>query len=102
MPGNPLTDPNWAPNLADTIERIVGSVRDKTTRPALIATRGLIFGLVIATGGLMALILLGVLVTRAFIAFFDIWTSHGAAVWITYFTFGGLLTAAGMLALSVR
>ena len=36
MPGNPLTDPNWAPNLADTIERVV-SVRprqDDATRPS--------------------------------------------------------------------
>ena len=29
MPGNPLTDPNWAADLADTVERVVGTVRDQ-------------------------------------------------------------------------
>ena len=31
MPGNPFTDPNWAPHLADTIERTVVKVRSVTT-----------------------------------------------------------------------
>ena len=41
MPSNPLSDPNWAPQLADTIERVVGQVRDKTTKPVVMITRGL-------------------------------------------------------------
>ena len=35
MPGNPLTDPNWAPDLADTVERVVGTVREGATTPVV-------------------------------------------------------------------
>ena len=41
MPGNPFTDPNWAADIADTIERVVGTVRDRTTKPLVTASRGL-------------------------------------------------------------
>ncbi len=47
MPGNPLTDPNWAPQLADTIDRYVGLVRDKATSKVVLVVRGLVFGIVI-------------------------------------------------------
>ena len=39
MPGNPLTDPNWAPDLADQITGFVGKVRDATTNNAVKAAR---------------------------------------------------------------
>ena len=80
MPGNPLSDPNWAPNLADTIVRLVTSVRDKTTKPVLL--------IIIATRSLQALI--------------EIFTSHQAAVWISYLAVGVLFTLAGMFLMSKR
>ena len=40
MPGNPLTDPNWAPDLADRIASFVGSIRDKTTNNAIKVATG--------------------------------------------------------------
>ena len=40
MPANPLTDPNWAADLADTVERVVGTVREKATTPVVHVTRG--------------------------------------------------------------
>ena len=45
MPGNPLTDPNWAPDLADQITTFIGNVRDKTTNNAIKVVRGVVFGL---------------------------------------------------------
>ena len=44
MPGNPFTDPNWAPDLADTVERTVGKVRTLTTDNAVKVSRALVFG----------------------------------------------------------
>ena len=41
MPGNPLSDPTWAKQLADTIERVVANVRDKTTNNIVLAARGI-------------------------------------------------------------
>ena len=57
MPGNPFTDPNWAPDLANTVDRVVSSVREKATDKAVIVVRALVFGVVIAIAGLAALVL---------------------------------------------
>ncbi len=65
MPGNPLTDPNWAPELADTVERVVGTVREKTTDNVVKAARIIVFGLLGAFLGITALILLVITFTRA-------------------------------------
>jgi hypothetical protein len=56
MAGNPLTNPNWAPELADTIDKYVGAVRDKATRKAVVVVRGLVFGLLIAVTAVVALV----------------------------------------------
>ena len=44
MPGNPLTDPHWAPDLTDQIVDFIGKIRDKTTKNAIKVDRGLVFG----------------------------------------------------------
>ena len=49
MPGNPLTDPNWAPDLADTVERVVGKVRSTATDNAVKASRAVVFGVLICS-----------------------------------------------------
>ena len=68
MPGNPLTDPNWAPDLADQITTFIGKVRDNTTNNAIKAARGVVFGLLGAVLGLGMLI--SFLVAWAVIAVF--------------------------------
>ena len=50
MPGNPLTDPDWAPDLADTVERVVGTVREKTTDNVVKIARLIVFGLLVIAG----------------------------------------------------
>ena len=64
MAGNPFTDPNWAADIADTIERVVGTVRDRTTKPLVTASRGLVFGLLAAILGVVALTLLIIAASR--------------------------------------
>ena len=64
MPGNPLTDPNWAADLADTVERVVGTVRDKATTPAVHVTRGVVFGLLALFLGITAVVLFLIGITR--------------------------------------
>ena len=63
MPGNPFTDPNWAADIADTIERVVGTVRDRTTKPLVTASRAVVFGLLAAILGVVAVILLIIVAT---------------------------------------
>jgi len=102
MPGNPLSDPNWAPNLADTIVRLVTSVRDKTTKPVLLIARAVVFGLIALFGGIAAIVLLIIIATRSLQALIEIFTSHQAAVWISYLAVGVLFTLAGMFLMSKR
>ena len=102
MPGNPLTDPDWAPKLADTIVRVVGSVRDKTTRRVLTAYRGVVFGLIAAFAGVLALVLLVVLVFRGLQALLDVGFDHHDSVWLSYLLIGALFTAVGLIVMRRR
>ncbi len=91
MPGNPLTDPNWAPELADTVERVVGTVREKTTDNVVKAARIVVFGLLGAFLGITALILLVITFTRALQVLLDFGMPHARAVYLSYFIVGGIL-----------
>ena len=97
MPGNPLTDPNWAADVTDTVERLVGTVRDKATTPAVHVTRGLVYGLLAAFLGVTAVTLVLIAGTRALQALLDLAVSTERAVYLSYFLIGGILCLAGAL-----
>lgn len=97
MPGNPLTDPNWAAELADTVERVVGTVRDKATKPAVHVTRGIVFGLLSMFLGVTALTLGLIGITRGLQALLDLVVSWERAVYLSYLIVGGILCALGAL-----
>ena len=102
MPGNPFTDPNWAPDLADTVERVVGKVRTVATDNAVKASRGVVFGVLALLATLVAIplatiLLLGIL--REGLGFF---VDHGRAVWMSYMILGAILMIAGFFALRAR
>jgi hypothetical protein len=102
MPGNPLTDPNWAPDLADTVERVVGTVREKTTDNVVKAARIIVFGLLGAFLGITALILLVIILTRALQALLDFAVTPARAVYISYFIVGGICCLLGVFLMKKR
>lgn len=102
MPGNPLTDPNWAADTTDTVVRVVDQVKSKTTKPAVMAARGLVFGILAAFLGLFALVLLLVGLTRGLQAAFDAGLDHEQSVYVSYFVVGGLLSLVGLLLFKKR
>lgn len=102
MPGNPLTDPNWAPDLATQITTLVGNVRDKTTNNAVKAVRGVVFGLLGLFLGFVAIVLLLIGSTRGLQSLLDIWFEWDKTVYLSYFIVGGILTLAGMLLMTKR
>lgn len=102
MPGNPLTDPNWAADTTDTVVRVVDSVKAKTTRPAVLAARGLVFGILAAFLGLFALVLVLIGLTRGIQNALDALVDHDRAVYISYFVVGGLLSIVGLLLFKKR
>lgn len=102
MPGNPLTDPNWADDTTDTVIRLVGTVRDKATKPIVYAARGVVFGLIAAFLGLFAFVLVLIGLTRGLQAFGDIWLPHERSVYVSYLVVGGILVLAALLLFKKR
>jgi hypothetical protein len=102
MPGNPLTDPNWASDVTDSVVRLVSTVRDKTTRPLVNATRTVVLGLLVMFLGLVAFVLLLIALTRGLQAVLEWPFDHDTAVWASYLIVGGIVTVAGLFVLTKR
>jgi hypothetical protein len=92
-PAQPAGD--WAAQAADTIERAVGNVRDRTTGPALTVARAVVYGTFAVIVGLAAL----VLVTIAAVRLIDNYLPDAAFgeehVWATYLIIGLVFVVAG-------
>ncbi len=102
MPGNPLTDPNWAADLTEQITTAVGNVRDKTTNNAIKIVRGVVFGLLGVLLGTTAIVLLLIILTRGLQSLLDIWLDWDKSVWVSYFILGGIMTIVGWLLMLKR
>ncbi len=102
MPGNPLTDPNWATDLTQQITTFIGNVRDKTTNNAIKIVRGVVFGLMGLLLGLVAIVLVLIIATRGLQAVLDLLVSRDKAVYLSYFIVGGILTLAGAFFMTKR
>lgn len=96
MPGNPLTDPNWADETTDTVVRLVGNVRDKTTTPLVYAARGLVFGIIAVFLGFFAAIISIIMVTRGSQAALDNAMDHDQSVYVSYLAVGTILSLVGL------
>jgi hypothetical protein len=95
MPGNPLTDPNWASDLADTIDRYIGKVRTTVTDRAVTAVRAIVFGIVILIAAPATVALMVILGTKFLQRLIAIGTDHDSSVWVSYMVLGGLLVIGG-------
>lgn len=102
MPGNPLTDPNWATDLTEQITTFIGNVRDKTTNNAIKVVRGVVFGLMGLFLGLVAIVLLLIIATRGLQALLDLLFERDKSVYLSYFVVGGILTLAGAFFMTKR
>ncbi|MFK7920044.1 MAG: hypothetical protein AB8G14_18360 [Ilumatobacter sp.] len=102
MAGNPLTDPNWAESTTDQVVKLVDQVKAKTTKPAVMAARGLVFGLLAIFLGLFAVVLLLVGLTRGLQAALEPLLEQPRAVYVSYFIVGGILSIIGLLLFKKR
>lgn len=88
----PAGESDWTVQAADTIERVVGGIRDKTSGRLVTVVRAIVFGLLAATMGLIigvfgAIVALRVLTDYAF----------RGEVWASYLLVGGIFVLFGAL-----
>ena len=102
MAGNPLTDPNWATEFTQTIVESIDKVRNRTTKPIVMIARGLVFGLLIAFLGVMAIVLLLVGLSRGLINLLEWPFDHDSAVWMSHLIVGSLLVLLGAILMIKR
>jgi hypothetical protein len=103
-PVEPGSGADWPVQATDTIVRLVDSVRDRTTGPALDAVRWLIYGLVLALLALPVAVLALVGVFRLVEGF--LWWVHDRGAWaaflhdpigFVYLTFGLLFVLVALV-----
>jgi hypothetical protein len=102
MPGNPLSDPNWASDLADTIDRYVSKVRTTVTDRAVYAVRAVVFGIVILIAAPVTFTLLVILGTKFVQRLIALAIDHDSSIWASYMVMGGLLVLGGSLLMRSR
>jgi putative superfamily III holin-X len=82
---------DWAVQTADTIERLVESVRSNTSDRLVSVTRLVVFGLVAAILGTAALVLFAIFVVRILDSYLP------GDVWVAHLVVGGVFTLFGLL-----
>jgi hypothetical protein len=87
VPENDISE-GLSTKALDTIDTVVATVNDKAIRPAIVAARGVVFGVIIAVVALAVLVLASVMVVRVI----TVGTGH---VWISDLALGSLFCAGG-------
>jgi hypothetical protein len=95
LPAPPPPDRDWPSQAADSIERVVGSVRDKTTGPALTVARGVVYGLFAALVGTACLVLLIVAAVRLLNSYLPDSVFGEEHMWASYLILGLVFVVAG-------
>ena len=97
-----LSDPKWATRAVDLLDRVLDGVRNRTTKPLIIAVRAIVFGLLIAVGGSVAFVFALIGLFRGANELFDLWWDRDTAVWVSYVVLGSLFVLIGLRTLRRR
>ena len=83
---------DWVTQVLDRLDGLIDLVRSKTTSPLAFVARVVVYGLLAAVMGTVALVMLVVLLVRVL----DI--AIPEEVWLTYLVLGGLFSLGGLVA----
>jgi hypothetical protein len=95
LPIPPPPERDWAAQAADTIERVVGSVRDRTTEPAITAARGVVYGTFAALVGTVCVVLLIIGAVRLLDNYLPDAVFGEDHMWAAYLILGSVFVIAG-------
>ena len=79
----------------ETIDTVVATVNDRAIRPAIVAARGIVFGIIIAVVAIAVVVLFCV-------GFIRLTTIAGHRIWASYMVLGLIFSAAGAILYSRR
>lgn len=82
---------DWAKQLVDTLDGVVESIRSKTSDPLVKVAKAVVFGVMAAGLGLMALLLLTIGAVRLLDAYLP------TGVWSAYLVIGLLFSVIGVV-----
>lgn len=85
---------DWTVQAADTIERVVVGIRDKTSVPLTTVARALVYGLVAGVMGLTIGVFSAIVSVRVITAYLV-----RGEVWAAYLVVGGIFTLPGVFLL---
>jgi hypothetical protein len=103
MPGNPVTDPEWASDIADSIERVVGTVRTTFTDRAVVVLRAVVYGLLIAIVAVAVFVMAVVVGTRLLQDLLELVVREPQrAVWGSYLLMSLILFGIGAICMRKR
>jgi hypothetical protein len=102
MSASDVDTSDWPAQAADTIERVVQGVRDKTTGPAIDAARWLVAGFFLVLAGTMVAVLLAVALVRMLNAYLpDAWVGE-EHMWVAHAIVGAIFAGFGLFLLARR
>jgi hypothetical protein len=81
----------------DTVEALVTLLRDKTVRPATLATRAIVFGIIVFAASVVTVVLLSVTLIRLLTVY-----AFDGRVWLSDLVVGLVFVAGGVVAWSRR
>ena len=90
-PPDPTPEDDWADQAADTVVRVVDTVREKTTGQVLTVARAIVYGIIGVFAALVALVVLVI----ALIRMLDVYLP--GEVWSAYLLLGVVFTVGGLL-----
>lgn len=82
---------------ADLVDSLVVLLRDRAVRPLTLATRAVVFGIIILAASLVTLVLLSITLIRILTVY-----AFDGRVWISDLVVGGLFVIAGLVAWTQR
>ena len=91
----PSDQSTWAAQAAGTVERVVGTVRDRTTGPVLKVVRAIVFGFIAFILAVFAIAILTIVTIRVL-------GLIPGGIWVAYTIAGGLFFLAGLFFWSRR
>ena len=94
MAENDLTDA-LSERALETVDTVVATVNDRAIRPAIVAARGIVFGIIIAVVGITVVVLFCV-------GFIRLTTIAGHRIWASYIVLGLIFSAVGAILYSRR